>query len=102
MFTNKRYTTKKIQNELPLALQLFIWKCIDNLKRNDIGIDYFQSIDLKIINDNKELNLIVTHSQEAPEYTKQYMLLIETSISEHHIYVIDDGTFSTMMFSSEY
>ena len=43
----------------------------------------------------------ITHSQEEPEYSKEYVFDTRTAITEK-IFVIDDKTHSTMLLANEY
>lgn len=94
MFTNKRYLTKGVQAEIPLALQLFMWGCIDKLPEE---CDYFQVFKLE----NSGGLQKITHFSEHPEYYKEYMIPTDNPITAK-IYVIDDGEHSTMLLAEEY
>lgn len=94
MFTNKRYLTKGVQAEIPLALQLFMWSCIESLSTER---DYLQIFRLSDFNGKQK----IIHEQEIPEYKHEYLLAITESINSK-VYVIDDGEHSTMLLAEEY
>lgn len=43
----------------------------------------------------------IKHTQEVPEYSKEYVISTENPITEK-IFVIDDKTHSTMILANEY
>ena len=95
-FQGARYVTRGINGSLPYELQLLIWDLIDQL---DVEQDYLQVFKLV----DKEGEVKLTHRQEEPDYSKDYILKAkEFSIVDNKIFVIDDGEYSTMMFASEY
>ena len=94
MFDNNRYLTCGVDSTIPLELQLFIWNCVDQLPEPK---DYLQVFALKPVGSLQS----ITHSSEEPEYHKDYLLPSDSPINEK-IYVIDDGSHSTMLLSSEY
>lgn len=68
MFDNQRYITKRISEEIPLNLVLFMWSRIDVLKATTAGkLDYLQVFELKEINEFAVLeNQLVIHRSEDP------------------------------------
>ena len=94
MFQNDRYLTCGVDSSIPLELQMFLWQCVDGLPEPR---DHLQVFDLKPIGNLQS----ITHRSEEPEYRMDYLLPADSPISEK-IYVIDDGTHSTMLLSSEY
>lgn len=95
MFTNPRYLTKGINEELPLNLQILLWSMIDTLL---IEKDYLQVFNIKVIRGSL---LGITHNQEQPEY-KQTIQAVGEIERDMKIFVIDDGEQSTMLFAEEY
>ena len=98
-----RYVTAGINNDLPLCLQLFLWKCIDELLASGLEVDYLQIFDLFVIESDSKLGkrLKVTHKQEIPEYQKEYILEYVENVAGK-VFVIDDGDYATMLWSYEY
>ena len=94
MFQNDRYLTCGVDSSIPLELQMFLWQCVDGLPEPR---DHLQVFDLKPIGNLQS----ITHRSEEPEYRMDYLLPADSPITEK-IYIIDDGTHSTMLLSSEY
>ena len=59
--------------------------------------DYLQVFSLSCENGRQ----LIKHSQEEPEYEKEYVFDMVTAITEK-IFVIDDEAHSTMLLASEY
>ncbi len=95
MFKNSRYVTRGINAEIPLALQLILWKMIDEMEVAQK--DYLQVFTLS--SENGEQKII--HEQEQPDYRKEYTFSGDCLINEK-IFVIDDGDYSTMLLAEEY
>lgn len=94
MFPPQRYATAAVSREIPLAVQLFLWQCIDALP---FSPDYLQVFHLS----TKGNRLRIVHTQECPDYRKEYLLLSEMPTTAK-IYVINDETHATMLFCEEY
>ena len=94
MFQNDRYLTCGVDSSIPLELQMFLWQCVDGLPEPR---DHLQVFDLKPIGNLQS----ITHRSEEPEYRMEYLLPSDRPITEK-IYIIDDGTHSTMLLCSEY
>lgn len=96
MFTNSRYATSNVVADIPTELQFILWTMVDSLK---IEKDYLQVFRLS----NEGGKQKIVHSQEQPDYQKEYV--IDSTIWEPvvaKIYIIDDGDHSTMLFAEEY
>ncbi len=94
MFRNSRYLTRGVQSEIPPALQLFLWNCIDNLPEPK---DYFQVFELS----QSGCLQTIHHFSEQPEYHMHYCIPEKHLISAK-VYVIDDTEHSTMLLAEEY
>ena len=90
-FQNTIFMTRAVKEEVPWDLILYIVSLVQNMPK-DIEVDYLQTIDIR---DN-----ILTHKQEEPEYQKEYTLKIPTKKCK--LFFIDNGQYSTLMFSHEY
>ena len=95
MFNNQRYLTRGVEAEIPLALQLFLWNCIDRLPTER---DYFQIFRLEPMGKTMQR---ITHESEQPAYKKVYLIPSDNPITEK-IYIIDSDDYSTMLLASEY
>jgi len=100
MFNNRKFVTKGVNTSVDFLLQIYLWNLIDRLD-SEIEQDYLQAFDLSIIEKNgKKLQKIV-HSQEVPEYKREYIVEF-TSPIEAKIFAIDDEDHSTMLLAEEY
>ena len=97
-FKNTRYITKGIENKIPLYLQLIMWDLIDKMEVEEK--DYLQVFKLSKEGDKQK----VIHSQEVPEYTKEYSFnkVPDCDLITTKIFIIDDVTHSTMLLATEY
>ena len=100
MFSENRYLTKRIHEELPLFLQLFLWNCIAELP---VSKDYLQIFRLSGAGNQQ----IILHSQEVPPYEKRYQFSVPFSPVTAKIYVIaeydaNQKPYATMLFAEEY
>ncbi len=94
MFNNQRYLTKGVQAEISLALQIFMWGCIDKLPEER---DYFQVFRLE---NSGGLQKII-HFSEQPEYRMEYLIPTDNPITTK-VYIIDSDKYSTMLLAEEY
>ena len=95
-FKNQKFITRGVNSEVSLLLQLFMWQCIDEMQ---VPKEYLQVFQLTL-EDGKQK---IIHSQEVPEYKREYLLNIaDTPLFIGKIFVIDDGDHSTMLLASEY
>ena len=102
MFDNgSRYITKGIDDRIPLDVQIFMWQAIEELKGTGEDVDYLQVFNISVA-DEIDNTLRIIHSQEIPEYKKIWVIKASESCYDDKIFVIDDGTHSTMLLSEEY
>ena len=98
---DNRYVTRDVNEEVDIRLQLIMWSMLDKLKdEGNVELDYLQVFRIR-----KEGNkIVISQSQEVPEYSCTYEIEIEDIQIEDEIkvYVIDSGEYSTMLFPSEY
>ena len=71
-----------------------MWEMIHNLP---VDKDYLQVFSLS----EKDGKQVITHTQEEPEYKKEYVLNINP-ITTGKVFVIDNKTHSTMLMNYEY
>ena len=98
MFKNERYLTVGIANTLPPWLVFLMWDAIDNMKT---PVDYLQVFYVSYEEKDGLSHLTIVHSQENPEYTQTYTAVTQDKVNAK-IFVIDDGSYSTMMLAEEY
>ena len=95
MFSGKRFVTSGIAEKVPLLLQVIMWDMIDTM---DEPKDHLQVFDLSEENGKQK----IVHSQEQPEYKKEYLFEISPSSAASDVYKRQDVTHSTMLFNYEY
>ncbi len=100
-FENERYVTRGVNAEIPLGVQLALWKAIDELRNTEKVLDYLQVFKIEVL-DNVVPLVKITHSQEVPEYKKEYVTENVGLKRDVKVYVIDDTTHSTMLLAEEY
>ena len=83
-----------MDKNIPPLLQSFLWELIFNLPADK---DYLQVFNLSAEGDKQ----IIRHTQEVTEYNQEYVFEFENPVTEK-IFVIDDGTHSTMLLANEY
>jgi len=95
--------TRGINHELSAELILFLWSRVDALKLKSSGnMDYLQVFELKDITEHEnQVNQLIIHKTEQPEYEKIYAIKDEKPISDK-IYIIDISDYSIMLFEYEY
>ncbi len=91
-FNNLIFTTRAVKEELPQEVLLFIVGLVQNMHKEIKEVDYLQVITIE--------NNTLIHTQEIPEYKKEYMLSIP--IENCKLFFIDNGEYSTLMFNHEY
>lgn len=95
MFTNERYLTREVAERVPINIQLLMWDLVERLEEKD----YLQIFEL--IPKGSEF-VEITHKQEIPEFTCNYIIKNVGIKTKMKLYIIDNGEYSTMMFSHEY
>lgn len=67
MFTNERYITREVAEQVPIEIQLLMWDLVDSI----VEKYYLQIFELT----PKENEIIeVIHKQEIPEFTYTYKI----------------------------
>ena len=94
IFNNKHYISCGIDDKVPPLLQVIMWELI---KQIPVDKDYLQVFYLSADNGKQRIK----HTQEIPEYSKEYVFNTGKPITEK-IFVIDDKAYSTMILASEY
>ena len=93
MFPPQRYATAAVNREIPLAVQLFLWQCIDEVHFLPAYLQVFQL-------SAEGCRLRIVHTQKCPDYRKEYLLLSDMPITMK-LYVINDAVHATMLFCEE-
>lgn len=75
------------------------WGLIDEQREHDLELDYLQVFELSI----KEGKQHIIHRQEVPEREKECIITLEHTLPVNNtIWCIDDGSYQTMLFPSDY
>lgn len=95
MLTNPKYLTKGVQDTIPSWLILLMWSIVEGMQVEHK--DYLQVFRLYRTDTGQH----ITHTQEQPPY--QYELDVPCADAVNaKIFVIDNGTHSTMLLAEEY
>lgn len=95
MLTNPKYLTKGVQDTIPSWLILLMWSIVEGMQVEHK--DYLQVFRLRRTGTGQH----ITHTQEQPPY--QYDLDVPCADAVNaKIFVLDDGTHSTMLLAEEY
>lgn len=90
---NKFYVTKEVNERLDMKIVIYIQTIIATM---EVEIDYLQVFDIS--------GNILTHSQEVPEYEREYRL--SKKYEDERLFCIrtdeEKKSYWTLMFSSEY
>ena len=90
-----RYLTRGVDKEIPIDIQIFMWKTVDNMPEPK---DYLQVFNLTVQNGLQ----IIRHTSEKPKYEMTYILTTLTKAVTAKVYIIDDGDHCTMLLAEEY
>lgn len=99
MFDKLKYLTVGVNAKIPEELQLLLWTLIATMKVEKK--DYLQVFKIASIYEEGVYKLNIIHSQEEPNYVKEHITITSILMNEK-IYVIDDGSHSTMLLADEY
>ena len=95
MFNNPKYLKKGVQDTIPIWLIRLMWFMVAAMEGSQQ--DYLQVFRLARTGTGQH----ITHTQEQPPY--QYELDVPCADAVNaKIFVIDDGTHSTMLLAEEY
>ena len=99
MFDEKRYVTKGINEKIPEYLQNLLWFMVETM--DTTKKDFLQVFELQdTLEDGIPMQKII-HSQEQPPYHKEHILSTRKPVNAK-VYIIDIGTYSTMILPEEY
>lgn len=100
-----RYTTKGIENKLPLEIQAIIWDLQIELRSIEDQIDYLQVYELKAIESNSKCMQVICHLAELPKYENIYYYEVKEPVLGKVFVMeerVDQEIIETMMFAEEY
>ena len=90
-----RYLTRGVDEKIPLDIQIFMWKAVDNMPEPK---DWLQVFNLSVENGLQ----IIKHTSEQPKFDMTYILTALTKAVTAKVYIIDDGDHCTMLLAEEY
>ena len=94
-FKNKHLITAGVDLKVNSLLQVYMWRLIDELPEPK---DYLQVFTCTERDGKQKL----IHTQEEPEYRREYLICSDAPIFIGKIFVIDDESHSTMLLAEEY
>lgn len=101
-FSGKRYATRNIDSAIPLAMQLLLWKLIDEKQATAEPLDYLQVFELYPKSENGKAVQQIIHRQEIPPRSEIHLFPVIEKSLRTTIWIMDNGDYSSMLFSSEY
>ena len=90
-----RYLTRGVDEKIPIDIQIFMWKAVDNMPEPK---DYLQVFNLSVENGLQ----VIKHTSEQPKFEMTYILTALTKAVTAKVYIIDDGDHCTMLLAEEY
>ena len=95
MFQNDKYLTRGVSQTIPNWLIILLWHLIGIMQTE--SKDYLQVFQLQKTGQGQH----ITHTQEQPPYSKELFVPCVDAV-DAKLFVIDDGTHSTMLLVEEY
>ena len=95
MFQNNKYLTRGVSQTIPNWLVILLWYLIAAMQTE--SKDYLQVFRLQKTGQGQR----ITHTQEQPPYSKELFVPCTDAVNAK-LFVIDDGTHSTMLLAEEY
>ena len=94
-----RYATRQIVSNVSVEIQVFLWRIMGIRRNNQEPLDYLQVFHLQRIGDMQ----MITNKQEQPPMEMAVQLkLKESQPIDTTIWIMDDGSYCTMMFLNDY
>lgn len=95
MFQNDKYLTRGVSQTIPNWLVILLWHLIATMQTE--SKDYLQVFRLQKTGQGQR----ITHTQEQPLYQRELFVPCVDAVNAK-LFVIDDGTHSTMLLAEEY
>ncbi|MED1876728.1 DUF960 family protein [Brevibacillus borstelensis] len=102
-FSGNKYTTRGIADRIEPAIQMALWRAIEARKARGDEMDHLQVFVLSVeMVDGEPLQKVINR-QEQPEHRESfYVEGVKEPISGVTIWVLDSGSYCTMLFPDEY
>ncbi|MDQ0902774.1 DUF960 family protein [Paenibacillus sp. V4I7] len=98
-----RYKTHGIEESLSESLQNTLWALIDRDLEEDKQLDYLQTFTLSVVHSRGQVIQRIRQQQEQPKTERVHDILgSSNSLSNIIVWIIDNGTYCTMLLPSEY
>ncbi|MBY0055138.1 hypothetical protein H7K32_26695 [Brevibacillus agri] len=102
-FSGDRYATRGIADRIEPTIQMALWQAIEVRKARGDELDYLQVFELSVEMVDGEPLQKVLNRQEQPEHRESfYVDGVQEPIGGVTIWVMDSGTYCTMLFPDEY
>ncbi|MCY9664913.1 DUF960 domain-containing protein [Paenibacillus alginolyticus] len=98
-----RYMTRGVRETISLDIQDALWAIIDRNLGEGKAMDYLQVFSLTIVHTDNQIIQRIRQRQEEPERKQKYDLTgIAEPVSGVTVWIIDSGTYCTMLLPNEY
>lgn len=98
-----RYKTRGIEEAIPDRLQDALWAIIDRDLTEGKELDYLQVFELSVAPANGRPVQQVRQLQEQSKRSKLHLIpIIHSTVSGTTVWIIDSGTYCTMLLPEEY
>jgi hypothetical protein len=102
-FSGDRYATRGIADRIEPDLQMALWRVIEVRKERGDVLDNLQVFELSVEMVDGEPLQKVLNRQERPEHRESfYVDGVREPIGDVTIWVMNSGTYCTMLFPDEY
>lgn len=98
MFMGQKFTTSRVQVEIPVFLQNILWYLIETMPKDNKDCKQVFKLEPAVV--DGMLKLRILHTQELPHFRQEYTICTK-SIVTSQIYVIDEDTHCIMLLASE-
>jgi Protein of unknown function (DUF3230). len=100
---HSRYVTRGVIETIGPDIQSALWSIIDRDLNEGKEMDYLQVFSLSIVHAGGQVYQRIRHRQEKPERKRTYDLSgIREPVSGVTVWIIDSGTYCTMLLPEEY
>lgn len=98
----RKLATRSVSEEIPLEIQVLLWRLIDGMKNEHIQVDYLQVFELSIETAMGDVFQKIVHSQEQPPYKNEMLFNVYRPINTR-LWAVDSGDDNgVLMYPSEY
>ena len=103
MFDVPRYATRQVVEQVGLELQLAFWTAIELRAEQGQEMDFLQVFSLSVEwADGEPLQKVLNRQEQPQQDVSFYVNGVETLLDGVTLWVMDSGTYCTMLFPEEY